>query len=97
MFSRLAPYALMLALCASLAAILGFWLWWQAREENAALRAENRGLHEAARITSRFIEDQRARDTALLDAIGGLANVPDTTACADSPAMRRALDRLRDQ
>jgi hypothetical protein len=88
-------YSLIVALGASLAAILGFWLWWQAREQVAALRAENRGLHEAARVTSKFIEESAERNAAVLDAIGELRNVAETNVCMDTPALRAVGERLR--
>jgi hypothetical protein len=81
-------------LWAAVAGLMAWAAWGQFQRANAA-DAARRAAEEASRILSDFTIRQRDREADLLAAIGDLANVPDTTACADSPAMRAALDRLR--
>lgn len=85
---------LRLALIASLTAAGLGWLSYTLYQSNARLRAENRGLQEAAKVTNQWIAEQRARDQRLLNQIGELANVPETYSCG--PGVSRALDLLRD-
>ena len=88
-------YTLAAALAASLAAAALFWLWQGERDARRAAEAENRGLHEAARVTSAWIEADRARQSRDRLILEEIADAPDTSACADSPSIRAALDGLR--
>lgn len=83
------------ALGAALAAVTMFWLWQGAREENAALRSSQRAYEEAAKITTRFLDEERQRTADLILALEELADVPDTTVCVDSPAIRALPGLLR--
>lgn len=80
---------------AALAAVVLFWLWQGARAENAALRASQKAYEEAAKITTRFLDEERQRTNNLILALEDLANVPDTTVCVDSPAIRALPGLLR--
>ena len=79
---------------ASVAALMAWAAWGQFQRANAA-DAQRRAAEEASRILSDFTMRQREREAQLFEAIGDLANVPETNVCMDSPALRAVGDRLR--
>lgn len=93
----LTRYAIYAALTASVAAAGLFWLWSEAREANAALRAENRSLEKQAEQLGAFLTSERELNIRLTDSIEGLANVPDTDTCVGSPSIDVLPGLLRNQ
>lgn len=86
-------YALIAALCASLAATGFFWLWSNARENNARLRADLAAADRVIEVLNDYTVSVQTIEAALTEGLGALADVPDSNTCGLS--VDRALDVLR--
>ena len=79
---------------AAVAALMAWAAWGQFQRAQDA-RAAIKGYEEAARVTTRQLEEERRRTNNLILSLEELANVPDTTVCVDSGSIRVLPDILR--
>lgn len=81
---------------AAVAALAG-WLAWDQFQRAQAAREALRGYEEAARVTTRQLEEERRRTNNLILSLEELADVEDTNVCVDSGTIRVLPELLRRQ
>lgn len=86
-------YALLAALCASLAAAGMFWLWQRERDARRDAEATVAAQDRVIAVLNDYAGAVVNIETSLRDSLEVLNGVPDTQGCG--PSVGAALERLR--